>query len=145
MSEAAHNSAAVTPSDVCPRLVDPRRVAAVRRWMPAEATVEEVASAFGALSDPSRLRIVLALLEAGELCVCDIAAVAGVSETSASQHLRVLRGHNAVRKRRDGRVIYYSLADGHMRLLIDVALEHTRHEADEHDETLTATRGEEKR
>ena len=69
----------------------------------------------------------LTLLEAGELCVCDIAAAADVSETSASQHLRVLRSSNAVRKRRDGRVVYYSLADGHVRLLIDVALEHSRH------------------
>ena len=113
--------------DDCPRLVDPARVDAVRQWMPAEATVEEVAGAFGVLADPARLRIVLALLEAGELCVCDIAASAGVSQTSASQHLRVLRARNTVRKRRDGRVAYYSLADGHVRLLIDVALEHSRH------------------
>lgn len=113
--------------DECPRLVDPARVDAVREWMPAEATVEEVAGAFGVLADPARLRIVLALLEAGELCVCDIAASAGVSQTSASQHLRVLRARNTVRKRRDGRVAYYSLADGHVRLLIDVALEHSRH------------------
>lgn len=118
---------AVTSIDACPRLVDPGRVAAVRDWMPEQATVEEVAAAFGVLADPARLRIVLALLEAGELCVCDIAASAGVSETSASQHLRVLRARNTVRKRRDGRVAYYSLADGHVRLLIDIALEHSRH------------------
>lgn len=117
----------VTSLDDCPRLVDPARVAAVQEWMPEEATVEEVAAAFGVLADPARLRIVLALLEGGELCVCDIAASAGVSQTSASQHLRVLRARNTVRKRRDGRVAFYSLADGHVRLLIDVALEHSRH------------------
>ena len=127
MSTPEPKAATVTSIDACPRLVDPARVAAVKDWMPGEATVQEVASAFGVLADPARLRIVLTLLEAGELCVCDIAAAAGVSETSASQHLRVLRGSNAVRKRRDGRVAYYSLADGHVRLLIDVALEHSRH------------------
>ncbi len=117
----------VTSIEACPRLVDPARVAAVQAWMPAGATIQGVAAAFGVLADPARLRVVLTLLEAGELCVCDIAAAADVSETSASQHLRVLRSSNAVRKRRDGRVVYYSLADGHVRLLIDVALEHSRH------------------
>ncbi len=112
----------------CPRLVDPARVASVREHMPDDATVQDVADAFGVLAEPARLRIVLALLETGELCVCDIAASAGMSETSASQHLRVLRSTRAVRRRRDGRINYYSLADGHVRLLIDVALEHTRHE-----------------
>jgi DNA-binding transcriptional ArsR family regulator len=113
--------------DRCPRVVDPARVAAVREQMPEEDTVHEVAGAFGVLAEPARLRIVLALLEAGELCVCDIAASADVSETSASQHLRVLRASRTVRNRRDGRIVYYSLADGHIRLLLDIALEHTRH------------------
>ena len=118
----------VVPIDPCPRVVDPARVAAVRERMPEAATTQEVAAAFGVLAEPARLRIVLALLEAGELCVCDIAAAADVSETSASQHLRVLRSSRTVRKRRDGRVAYYSLADAHVRLLIDVALEHMRHD-----------------
>lgn len=129
MSSPARKPLPVTSIDACPRLVDPARVAAVREWMPADDAVTEVAGIFGVLADPARLRVVLALLEAGELCVCDIAAAAGVSETSASQHLRILRARNAVRKRRDGRVMYYSLADGHVRLLLDIALEHTRHGA----------------
>lgn len=125
---ASSESARVVPIEHCPRVVDPARVAAVREQMPDEATVEDLASSFGVLADPARLRIVLALLEAGELCVCDIAASAGTSETSASQHLRVLRESRAVRRRRDGRIGYYSLADGHVRLLLDVALEHSRHD-----------------
>lgn len=112
----------------CPRVVDPARVAAVRERMPDSDTVQEAASAFGVLAEPARLRIVLSLLEAGELCVCDIAAAAEVSETSASQHLRILRASRTVRKRRDGRIAYYSLADGHVRMLIDMALEHMRHD-----------------
>lgn len=96
--------------------------------MPDENTVEQVAGGFAVLADPARLRIVLALLEAGEMSVRDVAAAARVSETSASQHLRVLRTSRTVRNRRDGRLVYYSLADAHVRLLLDVALEHTRHE-----------------
>ena len=112
----------------CPRVVDPARVAVVRERMPDAAIVQDVADAFRVLAEPARLRIVLALLEGGELCVCDIAAAAGMNETSASQHLRVLRGSRTVRKRRDGRISYYSLSDGHVRMLIDVALEHSRHD-----------------
>ena len=120
---------AVVALERCPRVVDPARVAAVRDHMPDAETVQDVAAAFGVLAEPARLRIVLALLEAGELCVCDVAAAADVSETSASQHLRILRSSRTVRKRRDGRVAYYSLADGHVRMLIDVALEHMRHDS----------------
>lgn len=129
MTGPAHaRRAQVVQIDSCPRLVDPARVASVREQMPDEDTVLEVADSFAVLSDPARLRIVLTLLEAGEMCVCDIAAAAGVSETSASQHLRVLRASRTVRNRRDGRIVYYSLADGHVRLLLDIALEHTRHD-----------------
>lgn len=112
----------------CPRLVDPVRVEAVRAKIPDAEIVEEAAAAFGVLAEPARLRIVLALLAAGELCVCDAAAAAGVSETSASQHLRILRSTRTVQRRREGRVAYYSLADEHVHTLIDVAFEHTREE-----------------
>lgn len=129
----ATEHAVVAPVEQCPRVVDASRVAAVRERMPDAATVQDVADAFRVLAEPARLRIVLALLEAGELCVCDVAAAAEMSETSTSQHLRVLRASRSVRKRRDGRIAYYSLADGHVRMLIDVALEHSRHDEHPHD------------
>jgi len=128
VSDSAAQADVVVPIERCPRVVDAARVAAVRDRMPDSGTVDDVAEAFGVLAEPARLRIVLALLEAGELCVCDIAAAAGITETSASQHLRVLRSTRTVRRRRDGRVIYYALADGHVRLIIDVAFEHRRHD-----------------
>ena len=109
------------------RMVDPARVAAVRHALPDEGIVEELAATFRVLSEPARVRIVSALLEAGELCVCDLAASVGLSETATSQHLRVLRGHHAVRNRRDGRVVYYSLLDAHVRALMNVAREHAAH------------------
>lgn len=108
--------------------LDAARVEEVRGRLPDPAAEEQLARIFRVLAEPSRLRIVIALLEAGELCVCDIAAAVGLSETSTSQHLRVLRGERAVRNRRDGRTIFYALADAHVRLLVDVSLAHVTEE-----------------
>ncbi len=125
-----------TPLDSCEqRLVNPVRVAEIRGRVPAPETVSELADVFRVLAEPSRLGIVAALLEAGELCVCDLAATVGLSETSTSQHLRVLRSGRTVRSRREGRIVYYALDDSHVRLLLDVALQHVAHgsESPEHD------------
>lgn len=116
------------PLDRCAtRLVNPERVAAVSGRMPTAATMDALAGTFHVLAEPARLGIVAALLEAGELCVCDLAATVGLSETSTSQHLRILRGERTVRSRREGRMVYYSLDDAHVRLLMDVALQHVAH------------------
>ena len=72
------------------------------------------------------LRVLVALLE-GEMCVCDLAAVARASESAVSHHLRLLRAHRVVQVRRTGRMAYYRLADAHVRLLLDVALTHIGH------------------
>ena len=111
------------------RLVDPERVDAVRKRMAGEGVSDQLAAVFRMLAEPARVRIVSALLEAGELCVCDLAAVVGLSETATSQHLRMLRGADAVRNRRAGRVVYYSLADAHVRMLLDLALTHVQEPA----------------
>lgn len=116
---------AVVPLDMCQtRLVDPERVKSVRERLPDVQTHDRLASIFRALGESTRLRIVTALLEAGELCVCDLAASVGMSETSTSRHLRILRSDRIVRNRRDGREVYYSLDDAHVRMLLDVALAH---------------------
>ena len=82
---------------------------------------------FRLLGDPTRVQILYALGEAGELCVCDIAAVVDMTETSVSHALRLLRAAGIVRNRRSGRMVYYSLDDAHVRLLLDVSAEHLRH------------------
>lgn len=110
------------------RLVDPDLVVATRERMPDPESATELAQIFQVLGEPARLRIVMALLEAEELCVRDLAAVVGQKETVTSQHLRVLRAARTVRNRRDGRVIYYSLDDEHVRMLIDLALQHVTHD-----------------
>jgi DNA-binding transcriptional ArsR family regulator len=108
------------------RIVDRDRVADVRASMPAGEQVEELADVFGLLADPGRLRVLVALLE-GEMCVCDLAAAAGASESAASHHLRLLRAHRVVQVRRSGRMAYYRLADAHVRMLLDLALAHIGH------------------
>lgn len=77
------------------------------------------------------MRILYALAEVGELCVCDLAAVVGAPETSVSHALRLLRMAGVVRARRDGRMAYYALKDHHVRLVLDLAAEHIRHEVEQ--------------
>lgn len=126
----------VLPVDGCAvRLVDADRVAAVRASMPAEDDVVDLADVFGLLADPSRLRLLVALLGA-ELCVCDLAAAAGMSESATSHALRILRAHRVVVARRAGRMAYYSLADAHVRMLLDLALTHVAHSELVHSELV---------
>lgn len=86
-----------------------------------------MAETFKLLGDPNRVRILYALLEAGELCVCDLAATVRTTETSVSHAMRLLPAAGIVRNRRDGRMIYYRLDDAHIRLLLDRSREHLAH------------------
>jgi DNA-binding transcriptional ArsR family regulator len=108
-------------------MVDPERVEATRRRAIGIDEAAEVASLFRILGDPGRVRMLAALLEAGELCVCDLAAVVGMEESTASHALRVLRTAGIVRHRRSGRQVFYRLDDAHVRLLLDVSLQHVGH------------------
>jgi DNA-binding transcriptional ArsR family regulator len=110
-------------------VVDPERVREVRRRLVKAATTERMADVFKVLADPSRCRLVAALIEAGELCVCDLAATVGMSESSVSHHLRVLRTSGLARARRDGRMVFYSPDDEHIERLLDITREHVRHQA----------------
>lgn len=87
----------------------------------------DLAEGFKLLGEPNRLRILYALLEAGELCVCDVAATVDISETAVSQAMRLLRTAGIVRNRRDGRTVYYRLDDAHVRLLLDLSRQHLAH------------------
>ncbi|MBO3744854.1 helix-turn-helix transcriptional regulator [Streptosporangiaceae bacterium NEAU-GS5] len=108
------------------RVVDRERVSGVLAAMPSQEDIGELADIFGLLADPGRLKVLVALLE-GEMCVCDLAAVSGASESAVSHHLRLLRAHQVVRARRAGRMAYYRLADAHVRMLLDLALTHIGH------------------
>ncbi len=114
--------------DACGRkMVDADKVATVRTAMPADRDVVDAADVFALLGEPGRLRLLVALLEGGELCVCDLAASTGISETSVSHALRLLRAHRIVSVQRRGRMAYYRLDDAHVRMLLDLGLAHTQH------------------
>jgi ArsR family transcriptional regulator, lead/cadmium/zinc/bismuth-responsive transcriptional repressor len=88
---------------------------------------QDLAERFKLLADPSRLRMVYALLEGGEVCVSDLAGLVEVSESATSHQLRQLRLAGLVRARKQGREVFYRVADTHVRLLLDVAVEHYLH------------------
>lgn len=117
------------PLDRCEsECVDPERVSHVRGRLPPTEVFQDLAETFRVLSDPGRVRLISALLEGGELCVCDLAAVTGLSQTACSHNLRLLRSGRLVRYRKQGKNVYYSLDDSHIRLLLDVGLQHVAHE-----------------
>jgi len=91
-------------------------------------TVEAVADTFRVLGDPTRVRI-LDALAGGELCVCDIATLVGISESAVSHQLRLLRGMRLVRPRRAGRLVYYAVDDRHILELLKQALTHVEESA----------------
>lgn len=98
-------------------------VLAVREQMPAPEVTRAVADFFRVMSDPTRMRILCALGRA-ELCVCDLAALLGMSESAVSHQLRILRAARVVRNRREGRIVYYALDDQHVRTVYEMGEEH---------------------
>ncbi len=108
-------------------VVDPQRVRAVRERLVSTDEAARVAEIFKVLGDPSRCRLVMALIEAGEICVCDLAATLGMTESNVSHHLRVLRAHGLVKGRREGKMVFYSPDDDHIRLLLELTRDHLRH------------------
>ncbi|MCG8421927.1 MAG: metalloregulator ArsR/SmtB family transcription factor [Proteobacteria bacterium] len=88
---------------------------------------EQLAGLFRALADPTRLRIVSAVFD-DEQCVHDLASVLELEQSAVSHQLRMLRDLRIVRRRKEGRHVYYSLDDSHVRDLFAFALEHIRHQ-----------------
>ena len=102
---------------------DPARIAAIRASAPPDDAVEALSEIFKALGDPTRLRLLTALGQ-GELCVCDLATLSGISESATSHQLRLLRALRLVRARREGRMVYYRLDDDHVVGLVAQGLQH---------------------
>jgi len=106
--------------------LDPRGSAARRQSLMASDAVRALADTFRMLGDPTRVRI-LDALSGGELCVCDIASLVGISESAVSHQLRLMRGTRLVRPRRAGRLVYYALDDHHIIELLKQAQTHVTH------------------
>ena len=106
--------------------IDPEAVAFAQKKSLSADTVEGLSRLYSALSDPTRLRILHALTVTSELCVCDLAVIADLSVSAVSHQLRLLRDRNLVRARRDGRMVYYSLADDHVHDLLAIGTDHAK-------------------
>jgi len=114
-------------------LVHEESVEAVLRDRAEDDEVVYLSDTFQMLASPTRLRIVEALA-VRELCVCDLSAVVGVSQSAVSHQLRQMRQMRIVRYRKDGRMAYYRLDDPHVEALFGIGLEHVR-EASESEST----------
>ena len=104
-------------------LVHTEALHSVKAHMPPEEELLDMAELFKVFGDTTRIKILYALFES-ELCVCDIAALLTMSQSAISHQLRVIKQAKLVTSRRDGKTIYYSLADEHVKTIIGMAKEH---------------------
>lgn len=95
----------------------------VRQGMPEEGKFMDLADTFKIFSDATRVKILYALMQA-ELCVCDISALIGMTKSSVSHQLRILKQSELVKHRKDGRIVYYSIADEHVRSIFNEGMIH---------------------
>lgn len=111
-------------SDICETdCVHPEAVAAAKRGMPVPRDLLGCAEFFKVFGDQTRLSLLLSL-RSGELCVCDLACALSMTDSAVSHQLGVLRRSGLVRPRREGKSVYYSLADAHVETILDFAFEH---------------------
>jgi len=102
---------------------DPKKVAQIK---PRMDDVQDVEFIFKALADPTRLKIAYALTLTDELCVHDVANIIDASTATASHHLRLLRKMRLAKDRKEGKVVFYSLDDDHVRQLVEIAMIHAK-------------------
>ena len=110
--------------DVCQStIIHEKKVKKIKEQMLAENTIFNLSETFGALSEPTRVKILHALSKS-ELCVCDISAILKMSTSAVSHQLRLLRNMRLVKFRKDGKMVFYSLDDDHIGKLFKIALDH---------------------
>ncbi len=95
----------------------------VRERMPDEELLKDLAEFYKVFGDATRIKILYVLLES-EVCVCDLAELLGMTQSAISHQLRILKQMKLVKNRRDGKTVYYSLADGHIQSIISQGMEH---------------------
>ena len=95
----------------------------VNKKLPQEEVLYDLAELFKVFGDSTRIRILFVLFEA-EVCVCDLAKALNMTQSAISHQLRILKQNKLVKSRRDGKSIFYSLADEHVRTIIDQGREH---------------------
>ncbi len=98
-------------------------IESVNESMPDEEMLYDLAELYKVFGDSTRIKILYALFEA-EMCVCDIAQLLGMTQSAISHQLRVLKANKLVKFRREGKTVFYALADNHVRTIIDMGMEH---------------------
>ncbi|MDR7869659.1 MAG: metalloregulator ArsR/SmtB family transcription factor [Tissierellaceae bacterium] len=98
----------------------------IKDQLDKETGLDNLARIYKALGDPSRLKIIY-VLSKSPLCVCDIAALLDMTQSSISHHLRILRDLNLVKFKKEGKLVIYSLDDEHVLRLLEEGVEHTKH------------------
>ena len=112
------------PDDRCDYMhVHKAIITQVEQDMPDEELLYDLADLFKLFGDSTRLKI-LYVLFGSEMCVCDIAQLLGMTQSAISHQLRILKQNKLVRSRRDGKTVFYSLADSHVRTILDQGMEH---------------------
>ena len=102
----------------------PEAIHRVREKLPQDEVLYDLAELFKIFGDSTRVKILYALLEAEELCVCDIASLMDVTQSAVSHQLRVLKSSKLVKFRKEGKTVYYSLADDHVCRILSQGMEH---------------------
>lgn len=103
--------------------IHPDKINQVLDSLPDESTLMQLAELFRIFGDSTRIRILYALFEA-EVCVCDLAKLLGMTQSAISHQLRLLKQARLIKSRRDGKTVFYSLADDHVRGLLQLATDH---------------------
>ncbi len=111
--------------DVCEVICDSReKTAILKQQIDQSKNIVEVTKLFKALSDETRMKVAYALTLEKELCVCDVAEIVGASTATTSHHLRHLKSLGLAKYRKEGKLVYYSLDDDHVKQLIRIAFAH---------------------
>ena len=105
------------------QIINKAKVKATKANLPGPDETLHIANIFKLLGDPTRLKIIMALME-NELCVCDLAAVINSTVSAVSHQLRLLRSEKLIKFRKDGKMVYYSIDDNHIKNLVDQLKEH---------------------
>ena len=101
----------------------PEMIEKIMAIMPDEDALIDLAELFKVFGDSTRIKI-LCTLRGGEMCVCDISTAVGMTSSAVSHQLKILKNAELVRFRREGKTVFYSLADGHVNTILDQGLEH---------------------
>ena len=116
----------MTDTCLC-KLISKEEIEEIKAALPKQSVIAKLAEFFKVFGDPSRLTL-LYYLSKKELCVADLAALAGMGQSAVSHQLKILRLSRLVKTRKEGTVVYYSLDDEHIQELFDVALQHVEEE-----------------